>query len=83
MKVYITRYALTRGIEEIEVKPNDEKSVRTKDFEYFYKPDWHETLEDAFAQAKVMVNKKELSLKKQLRNLDKLRAKAMRVHKKG
>lgn len=74
MKVWITKYALTQGIYSygyatvcnatgtmIEV-------VNKTGFghNYYHKPDWHETEEEAIARAEEMRLKKIKSLEKQL-----------------
>lgn len=80
MKVYITKYALTHGIDEyddaivctdINVKMI---SVQKKGYKYhFHKPHWHETKEEAIAQAEKMRQKKIASLKKQIVKLENLK----------
>ena len=78
MKAYITQYALSRGIYEIEAKATS--------FDYmirecgglhigvtYHKPHWHETREAAIEQAEKMRVKKIESLKKQIEKLEKLK----------
>lgn len=72
MKVWITKYALTQGIFEVEGEttqtpgmfhaPKTEKSFARS----FFKPEWHETKEEAIAQAKKMREAKLKSLEKQI-----------------
>jgi len=77
MKIYITKYALTKGIQEYEVPVIDlnEYHVFISDAmrsQCFYKPDWHTDIEEALIQAELMRLKKISSLSKQivkLRNL--------------
>ena len=73
MKVYITKYALTRGIYQTEVETSFDiakgmVSSTTKGYlNSFYKPDWHETWEGAVERANFIKEKKILSLEKQLK----------------
>lgn len=72
MKVWITKYALTQGVYEVEGEasfrdgmfcvPRSEKSFAA----YYHKPDWHETKEEAIAQAEKMREAKVKSLERQL-----------------
>ena len=79
-KVFITKYALTSGIEEIEmeVKLNDahfKKSCygKFKGFsQRFYNDDFHLTKEDALKDAEKKRKKKIESLKKQISKLEQL-----------
>lgn len=79
MKVYITKYALTKGIQEREVNAqvsiSNPKALQIKNgfglwFNSYYKPHWHLTRAEAQAQAEKMRLAKIKSLEKQL---DKLR----------
>jgi hypothetical protein len=75
MKVYVTQYALTKGIEEFEAS-------QTKDFpqyvtvkrhgwdSYVHKPNWHTDRTEAVMQALAMRIDKIASLKKQLARLE-------------
>lgn len=72
MKVWITKYALTQGIYEVEGEvsvennifcvPRTEKTFAT----YYHKPHWHETKEEAVAQAEKMRVAKLKALEKQV-----------------
>jgi hypothetical protein len=79
MKVYITKYALTRGIideKEVEICKNIPNMVECREaffHDYFHKPDWHETKEEAIKRAELMKNKKIESLKKQIQKLEKIK----------
>jgi hypothetical protein len=72
MKVWITKYALTAGIEVAEVEAPEAKYprmvvVRTGHCpQYFHLPDWHTDRKDAVARAEEMRKKKVISLEKQL-----------------
>ncbi len=77
MKVWITKYALTKGIKisddarvcgetsdnMIEVKENGYGG-------YYHKPYWHTSEEDAKEQVKVMIKAKLKSLKKQMAKME-------------
>lgn len=56
MKVYVTKYALTRGILLFEVKPPgaDFPDMVQFDYGFFHKPDWHESWEEAILHAEDM-----------------------------
>jgi hypothetical protein len=78
MKVYITTYALSKGIYAVEVDICDtypKLAFRTNDSweTSYHKPHWHETIEEAQAQAETMRVNKITSLKKQLVKLESLR----------
>lgn len=74
MKVYITKYALTKGIleEEGEHSSNFPSMVAVRKYSYYHKPDWHLTKEEAIHRAKEMKAKKLNSLKKQLNRIENL-----------
>jgi len=77
MKVYVTRYALTKGIQEYDVSDMQKGNYHVVIHEamynqHFFKPDWHTDIEEALIQAELMRLKKISSLSKQivkLRNL--------------
>ncbi|MDV3428293.1 MAG: hypothetical protein LIR50_14950 [Bacillota bacterium] len=80
--VWITKYALTHGIEEKkaiikENRENDIKIINPKDFlsENYYGEgkDWHKTKEAAIKRAKEMRDKKVKSLEKQIEKLRKIK----------
>jgi len=77
MKVWVTKYALTKGILEVEVDSpvEDERMVRASGgwTTYYHKPDWHMTKAEAVARAEEMRTKKLASLRKQAAKLEKLR----------
>jgi hypothetical protein len=79
MKVYITKYALTKGIlvendAEIcaDINPKMICISRNGFNDHYHKPHWHETWEEALAQALQMKTDKIISLQKQLVKLTKL-----------
>ena len=75
MKIYVTKFALTRGIFSIEGQICDDRDVMEDVSSparatIYLKPDWHETREEAVAQAEVMRKRKIASVKKQLDKLE-------------
>lgn len=78
MKVWITKYALTKGVLEKEVNICGDGMVKEADnrFPVYYHGDGkerHKTKESAFAKAKEMRQKKIAFLRKQIEKLEKLR----------
>ena len=86
MKVWITKHALTQGIEEID--SNQVKEFEMTDAGYLYfrrngkysytteiysQKEWHRTKESAIQKAEEMRQKKIDSLKKQIEKLEKMR----------
>jgi len=79
-KVFITKYALTKGIKECEaiaaenmdviVIPKNIGYVNPHDL-YYYKGQWHKTKELAIKRAEEMRVKKIKSLKKYIKRLEK------------
>lgn len=83
MKVWITKYALTSGILEKEVKDFGDGSVKEieNSFPIYYHgegKEWHRTKESAIAKAEEMRKKKIASLKKQIEKLEKMEFKKMK-----
>lgn len=80
-KVYITQYALTKGVMTLEnvthcISISDRMISNRKGFRTCYhKPHWHLTKEEAISQVKIMVEKKKKSIQKTLAKLDKLEVK--------
>lgn len=72
MKAYITKYALTMGIQEKEVTlaPRDACSAG---FDYYHRGQWHRTLEFAKEKAESIRVNKIASLEKKLKELQELR----------
>lgn len=75
MKVWVTKYALTKGILCQEVEDCGEGMVKTTDSwaAYYHKNEWHKTREAAVVQAEDMRKRKLASLEKQIAKLEKLR----------
>jgi hypothetical protein len=77
MKVYVTKYALTSGIIETEARvcaSVSGKMIETQGGykQYFHKPDWYETKEEAVKRAELMRDKKIAALTKQIQKLQKM-----------
>ena len=77
-KVYITTYALTQGIYEMEVisKSDDGKAVYGKAWNESYHgegKEWCRTKEEAIKRAEEMRKKKICSLEKQIEKLNSLK----------
>lgn len=82
MKIYVTKYALTQGIlffndAEVCTTANEDMVSVSGQYgnQYFHKPDWHLTIEEANVRAIAMVAAKRRSIEKQLRKLDQLESK--------
>jgi hypothetical protein len=64
MKVFITKYALTKGIIETECKISETSPSMVYDkHNYYHKPYWHENKQDAINQCEKMRNAKLRSLR--------------------
>ncbi len=78
MKVWITKYALTKGTfeTEAEICPNSPDMIEDKNKRYYYYhgegKHWHKTKESALIRASQMKLAKISSLEKQLKKLNKL-----------
>lgn len=76
--VWITKYALTSGIEKAraEVKtdfPDMATVIRKSGWcDYFHKNDWHRTEEAAFARAEQMRQRKIVSLRRSLKRFEEM-----------
>lgn len=75
---YITKYALTTGILEVQGDVFDEMPTmmryrREGCTNYAHRNEWHDTLYDAMTRAEEMRHEKLVSLKKQIEKLTKLR----------
>jgi len=78
MKVWITKYALTKGIFEIEaevcefISPDMIKEVGCEYPTYYHGKgkDWHKTREDAVKRADEIRKKKVVSLRKKIEKLE-------------
>jgi hypothetical protein len=74
-KAFITKYALTKGIQEVEVEDRfsiDEGMVKSGDYTYYYAGDWHRTREEAAVKAEAMRLKKLISLRNQISKLQRI-----------
>ncbi len=75
MKIYITKFALTKGIQEIEAEstqfPNMVKKIG-KYIQTFHKPFWHESKKEAIEHAEILRKIKIESLKKSIQKFEKL-----------
>jgi hypothetical protein len=72
MKVYITKYALTKGIFELDAVQTDNPRMiasRGQWTNYYHKPDWHSSKSDAINRAEDMREAKIKSLEKQLKKI--------------
>lgn len=78
MKVWITKYALTKGIIEVdgELISSDFVSILNRGLSlpthWFYKGDWHSDKQSAIKKAEEMRQKKIESLKKQIKKLEEM-----------
>ena len=78
MKLWITKYALTKGISEIECEDFENGAVKETEnpFPTFYHgegSEWHQTKESAIKKAEEMRQKKIESLKKQIEKLEQMK----------
>jgi hypothetical protein len=86
MKVWVTKYALTEGIQEMEAKdldpgypnmisvsPRDKSGDWIGSPQYFHKPNWHTESTEAYARAEKMRIAKIASLRKQITKLEKMK----------
>ncbi len=77
--VYITKYALTKGILEeraLIFSNSDGKMIRFKAGgydTYYHTPDWHPTMEQAVTHAEWMRARKIASLEKSLKKMEALK----------
>jgi len=69
MKAYITKYALSKGIFELEGEKRGIAIAAPHYDGWYYPPDWYETREEAIARAEQMRQKKIASLEKQIEKL--------------
>ena len=79
MKVWITKYALTKGIIEADGELTGSESVSILNrglslpTHWFYKGDWHSDKQSAIKKAEEMCQKKIESLKRQIKKLEEMR----------
>lgn len=76
MQVFLTKYALTQGILEVEAEATtglDVIRVKMGGYSnYYHKNDWHLTREEALLRAEQMRQTRIASLKKSIAKLEKL-----------
>lgn len=79
IKVWISKYALSVGIEEVEAKFDDAypsmiciPSDKIGYTRYFHRPDWHRTRDSAVERAEKMRIAKLISLRRQCDKLEKV-----------
>lgn len=83
MKVWITKWTLTRGVFEVDAEVctgGNGRLIRTAQYGLFHKPDWHTNWIDAEARVLSMVTARITSLEKQV---SKLRRLETQLHNKG
>lgn len=77
MRVYVTQYALTKGIQEHYVEVTNEfpniAIVAKNRIQMFHKPYWHENYQDAVKHAEEIKTKKIKSLQKQMEKINALK----------
>lgn len=77
MKIYITQYALTKGILEKEVEETSFENMVKENIggynQMYHKPHWHSTKEEAVIQAEKMRLSKISSLNKKIKELENLK----------
>ena len=67
MKIWISKYALTKGIYEVEGEPSRNYPDMLKvGFNFFHRGEWHRTKEEAIATAEKRRQRRISSLKKSL-----------------
>ena len=75
MKVYVTKYALSTGIEEVhaEVSENYPTLLHLSSFHYAHAGEWFTSRDEAIADAESRRVRKIASLKRQIAKLEGLR----------
>lgn len=75
MKVFSTKHALTRGIEEVDVRPtlSSDSVIVNGSNEWLGRGAWHADRADAVKAAEHMREQRIKSLKKQLARLEEMR----------
>lgn len=78
MKVFVTKYALTQGIIEKEADffLDGVSMIKVRgpySFEYYHKPFWHETMEEAIAHAETIRDKKLKSIENQMKRIESIK----------
>lgn len=70
MKVYVTKYALTRGILLMEVRKENSVVQQDKTGYYFFEGEWFETETEAIKDAEQRKENKLIQLQNQLSKLE-------------
>ncbi len=76
MKVYLTKYALTRGIQTEIGDPNEDGIIKVPGGRWpkYYGPqDWSSSKDEALKRATELKNKRIASLKKQISRLESMK----------
>jgi len=75
MKIYVTQYALTKGILEKRAEISGEMAVvRLSSYsEIYFRPFWYTERDEAVKHAEILRQKKILSLKKRITKLENLK----------
>lgn len=80
MKVWVTKYALTTGIEEYEAEPCNDRMIKIRgewSYVYFHFGHWHTDRSAAVAKAEDMRRRRIAALHKQLARLDAMKFEEM------
>lgn len=72
-KVWITKYALTKGVYTVENVKQSGSMIRIGGVYYAHKPHWHETEDEARVQVQKMVDAELKSIEKKRAKLETLR----------
>ena len=72
MKVWISKYALSRGVYAEEVEEMGDDFVRAGSWSWFNKKQWHQTQDEAIKRAEEMRIAKLASLRKQIAKVEKI-----------
>jgi hypothetical protein len=72
-KIFVVKYALTQGIEEMRVEVNEASGYARKGLLWLSQRDWRATREEAVKAAEELRLKKIKSLEKQLKKLREMR----------
>src|SRR5690242_10964382 len=76
IKIWVTMYALTNGIQEYQAEMQEDGTVMVRDpgylSTYFHKGQWHKTREAAVERAEEMRRKRIASLKQQIDRLERM-----------
>jgi len=75
MKIYVTQYALTKGILERDADINGEMAIVKGSYysETYFKPFWYTSKKEAIKHAEILWKKKIISLREQINRLENLR----------